>query len=74
LRRGPEVALFLNHARGEESSAGGPGLKLYSAVRIFLEPGGRDQIRFRILKNKAGEPFGEVRLRWRAGQGFTEAP
>jgi recombination protein RecA len=67
--RSGATMLFLNQTRSrpgeEELSAGGPGLKLHAAVRIALaaaaEPG---CARFRLLKNKAGEPFREGKLRW----------
>lgn len=72
LRRADATALFLNQARAEEGSAGGPGLKLYAAVRILLEPAARDKAHFRILKNRAGEPFRDGQLRWQTGLGFIE--
>jgi RecA/RadA recombinase len=82
LRHAGVTALFLNQTRGrgesahtgEEASAGGPGLKLYAAVRIALEPAGRGVVRFRILKNKSGEPFAGGQLHWESGTGFTEGP
>jgi recombination protein RecA len=51
--------LFTNHARGlshataleDESSAGGPPLKIHAAVRIALEPA-RGGIRLRVRKNR----------------------
>lgn len=74
------VALVLNQTRaraeagpGEgEVSAGGPPLKLYAAVRIALDAARASEVRFRLLKNKAGEPFREGRLRWENGWRFTE--
>jgi recombination protein RecA len=62
LRRTGAVLLFLNQTRGGddfETSAGGPALKLFSQLRIALRAGTGRQIRFRLLKNKAGEAFGE---------------
>lgn len=63
--------VFLNQTRSrpgeEELSAGGPGLKLYAILRIALAPGPEPgSARFRVLKNKAGEPFREGELRWNA--------
>jgi recombination protein RecA len=73
------TALFLNQTRGrdgageEETTAGGPALKLYAAARIALgEPGGRS-VRFRILKNKATSPFARGELAW-GERGFAEGP
>jgi recombination protein RecA len=67
------VILFLNQTRGGENevSAGGPGLKLYAAVRIFLEPapGG---VRFRTVKNKVAAPFSSGELQWGSAVGFVK--
>jgi recombination protein RecA len=70
LTRSGATALFLNQTRmrpgDEESSAGGPALKLYAALRIALEPSGAPcRARFRVLKNKAGEPFREGEVWWK---------
>jgi len=75
-----DVALvFLNQTRSRmeagteaDTSAGGPSLKLYAAVRIALERAGPSQVRFRILKNKAGDVYGRGELRWIPGAGFAE--
>jgi recombination protein RecA len=86
LARAGATAVFLNQTRTrshqEEASAGGPSLKLYAAVRIALEavraPEGAAWARFRVLKNKAGEPFHEGKLRWistgKTGKELTEGP
>lgn len=78
LRSGGTAALFLNQTRASdqgETGAGGAPLKLAAAARIALTGGsGRGRIRFRVLKNKASEPFGEGELRWREGVGFVECP
>jgi recombination protein RecA len=74
--------LFLNQTRsrlepsgGEtETTAGGPPLKLYAAVRIALGPAGQRRVRFRVLKNKAATAFAEGDLRWNPGLGFAESP
>jgi len=74
--------VFLNQLRtrmgppGEdaESSAGGPPLKLYAAVRIVLYQGTSRRVRFRVLKNKAAEAFSEGDLEWKPGSGFVETP
>jgi len=62
--------LVLNQVRSrsgaseDETSAGGPGLKLHAAVRIALEPaGGAGNVRFRILKSKVAAAFREGELR-----------
>jgi len=70
--------VFLNQIRGRleaaageaETSAGGPSLKLYSAVRIALSATGRT-VRFRVLKNKLAAPFATGELEWRPGSGFA---
>lgn len=75
-----DVALvFLNQTRSRveagteaDTSAGGLSLKLYAAVRIALEPAGPGLVRFRVLKNKAGDVYGRGELRWIPGAGFAE--
>jgi len=73
------VVLFLNQlrSRGDESdsTAGGPSLKLYAAIRIALEaaPNGR-QTAFRILKSKLAQPFVKGVLRRAASVGFLKTP
>ncbi|PWU01097.1 MAG: hypothetical protein C5B51_23690 [Terriglobia bacterium] len=72
--------IFLNQTRvrpasvpGElETSAGGPSLKLYAAVRIALSAAGR-KVRFRVLKNRYAAAFTAGELEWRRGVGFEEA-
>ena len=74
--------LFLNQTRGRpepsggeaETSAGGPPLKLYAAVRIALGPAGERRVRFRVLKNKVATAFAEGALKWKPGLGFAESP
>ena len=64
------AAVFLNQTRsrpeasaGEaETSAGGPPLKLYAAVRLALYPAGTRRIGFRVLKNKVANAFAEGKL------------
>ena len=80
-RSGASV-LFLNQTRGRpepsggeaETSAGGPPLKLYAAVRIALGPAGERRVRFRVLKNKVAAAFAEGELKWKPGWGFAESP
>ena len=80
-RSGASV-LFLNQTRGRpepsggeaETSAGGPPLKLYAAVRIALGPAGERRVRFRVLKNKLATAFVEGELKWKPGWGFAESP
>ncbi len=61
--RAGAVVLILNQTRGRaddgETSAGGPPLKLYAAVRIALDAPRRASLGFRILKNKAAEAFAD---------------
>jgi len=76
------AVVFINQIRsrpgasGEEAetSAGGPPLKLYAAVRIALFALGGRQIGFRVLKNKVSEGTLEGRLEWRRGVGFVKSP
>jgi recombination protein RecA len=64
------AALFLNQTRGrpgapdEETTAGGPALKLHAAVRLALRLGQDGRLRFRMLKNKAAAAFVEGELDW----------
>jgi recombination protein RecA len=79
VRRTGVAILFLNQTRtrletsaGElETSAGGPSLKLYAAVRVTLAATGK-RVRFRILKNELATPFTTGELEWRPGSGFVE--
>jgi recombination protein RecA len=79
VARSGAALVFLNQTRSRmeaggdaDSSAGGPSLKLYAAVRIALEPAGAGMVRFRVLKNKAGQVHGRGELRWISGAGFAE--
>jgi recombination protein RecA len=80
-RTGASV-LFLNQTRGRpgpsggetETTAGGPPLKLYAAVRVALGPAGERRVRFRVLKNKVATAFAEGDLKWKQGLGFAESP
>jgi recombination protein RecA len=69
--------LFLNQTRGgntaeNEVSAGGPGMKLYAAIRVLVQPAGRAGVRFRIVKNKVAKPFTEGELQWAKVPGFAK--
>jgi recombination protein RecA len=74
------TVIFLNQAwtrqtqSGEnwETSAGGPALKLHSAVRIAINKVASDRVRFRVLKNKAAGAFATGELTVGTGPGFTE--
>ncbi|HMD70117.1 MAG TPA: hypothetical protein VKF41_02175 [Bryobacteraceae bacterium] len=76
------AVLFLNQTRsrmnpseGEaETSAGGPSLKLYAAVRLVLEPADGRSVRFRTLKNKAAAAFREGVLGRGGAVGFARTP
>jgi recombination protein RecA len=78
--RGSEASVvFLNQMRnrpgGEgETSAGGPPLKLFAAVRVAMIPSGGARIRLRVLKNKAAEGSAGRELEWRRKGGFAETP
>jgi len=79
VARSGVALIFLNQTRSKmeadsdaDTSAGGAPLKLYAAVRISLEPAGAGKVRFRVLKNTAGEVFGRGELRWIPGAGFAE--
>jgi recombination protein RecA len=73
------AVLILNQTRrrmdpsagGMETSAGGPALKFYAAVRLVLEPVDSRTVRFRTLKNKAAAAFREGMLRRRDPLGFS---
>jgi recombination protein RecA len=76
------VLVFLNQLRSRpeasraesETTAGGPALKLYAAVRISLDARAADRVRFRVLKNKAAAAFGEGDLHYKRGLGFVKSP
>jgi recombination protein RecA len=78
--RSGAAALFLNQLRGrseaieDETTAGGPALKLHAAARIALRPAPASRVRFRILKNKAAASFASGELAWTASRGFAESP
>jgi recombination protein RecA len=79
--RSGAAVLVLNQTRihkdrvagGVETSAGGPGLKLYAAARIAMAGAGR-MVRWRIVKNSLGAAFVTGNLQWIEGIGFTEHP
>jgi recombination protein RecA len=79
IRRCETCVLFLNQMRsrpdrgpGEaETSAGGPPLKLFAAIRIAMLPAGDSILRLRVLKNNASEPGPKRELEWRRGSGFV---
>ena len=79
IRRADACVLFLNQMRsrpdrgaGEaETSAGGPPLKLFAAVRIAMLPSGNSSLRLRVLKNNASEWAAGRELEWRRGAGFV---
>jgi len=74
--------LFLNQTRsrvnpsqGEmETSAGGPSLRLYAAMRLVLEAVDGRTVRFRTLKDKASGAFREGELRRGGAPGFAKTP
>jgi recombination protein RecA len=79
LARGEAAALFLNQTRGrpdaedaDETSAGGPPLKLRAAARIALDPLARAGVRFRVLKNRRAAAFAGGELAWSGGAGFAK--
>jgi recombination protein RecA len=79
LARAEAAALFLNQTRGrpdaeggEETSAGGPPLKLYAAARIVLDPVAEAAVRFRVLKNRPAAAFAGGELAWSGEAGFAK--
>jgi recombination protein RecA len=77
LRTSGATAILLNQTRAHEefeTSAGGAPLKLFAAIRVSLHRAMAGGIRFRVLKNKATEPFRDGLLLWENGRGFTESP
>ena len=79
VARSGAVLVFLNQTRSRmdaggdaDTSASGASLKLYAAVRIELEPAEAGNVRFRVLKNTAGDVYGRGELRWIPGAGFAE--
>ncbi len=82
IAKSDAAVLFLNQVRSRmsagaeknETSAGGPSLKLYAAVRIVLQPEGARGVRFRTLKNKAAAAFAEGILRRAESGGFAKSP
>jgi len=81
VRTGTAV-VFLNQTRSRpdfsggdtETSAGGPALKLYAAVRLALFAAGGGQVGFRVLKNKASAGSADGKLEWRREGGFAKSP
>ncbi len=79
LAHSATCVVFLNQARnrpeGEGStSAGGPALKLFAAVRLVLTPVGGTRLCLRVLKNKLGESMANLELAWEKGAGFAKSP
>jgi recombination protein RecA len=80
VNRADVCALILNQSRnrlergGGETSAGGPPLKLYAAVRLLLVPERAQQLSLQVLKNKVAGVVPGRRLPWRGGVGFVESP
>ena len=79
LARAEAAALFLNQTRGrpdadggEQTSAGGPPLKLYAAARIVLDPVAQAGVRFRVLKNRPAAAFAGGELAWSGEAGFAK--
>jgi recombination protein RecA len=82
--------VFLNQVRNRpaggagETSAGGPPLKLFAAVRISLVPVREvpvdgvpvegPRLCLRVLKNKLAEQVSGRELAWVRGSGFVESP
>lgn len=80
LRRSGAAALFLNQSRARldaaagdmETSAGGPPLKLYAAVRVGFQMENGSRLRLRALKNNLAAAFRGGVLEWREGAGFAD--
>ena len=79
VRRGAACVLFLNQVRnrasGEgETSAGGPPLKLFAAIRLVLLPVAGSRVRLRALKYKAAAGAAHGEIERRKDLGFVESP
>jgi recombination protein RecA len=78
LLRAGVAMLVINQMRGgaaeSEVSAGGPGLKLYAAIRVSFELAGRGGVRFRVVKNKVAVPFAAGEILWASSAGFAKSP
>jgi recombination protein RecA len=82
LPRSCACVLFLNQARnrlepaggGGVTSAGGPPLKLYAALRVMLAPLAGGRVALRVLKNQIAAGAVGRELEWQTGRGFTESP
>ena len=90
LTRSGACVVFLNQVRNRpsggtgETSAGGPPLKLFAAVRIALVPVGGPRVSgeraggtklcLRVLKNKLSALVSGRELEWVRGSGFVESP
>jgi len=80
--KGDSTVVFLNQTRSrkqasgfeDETSAGGPPLKLYASLRLALDLPAGGRVGFRVLKNKAAAAFREGQLRVSRGGEFTESP
>jgi len=76
------IVVFLNQTRSrkqatggdEETSAGGPPLKLYASLRLALGSPAGGRVAFRVLKSKAAAPLREGQLRLGRSGEFTESP
>jgi recombination protein RecA len=79
LARTGACVVFLNQARNRpsggsgETSAGGPPLKLFAAVRIALTPVEGTRLHLRVLKNKVAAQASGRELEWVRGSGFVES-
>jgi hypothetical protein len=69
MRNRPEAS-----AGEGETSAGGPPLKLFAAVRIAMIPSAGARMLLRVRKNKVAESMAEGALERRRGVGFVESP
>lgn len=82
LRKSGMCALFLNQIRmggsndpENETTAGGPPLRLFAAIRLGLRPlrdGSR--VEFRLVKNRRSFTATKCELAWREGPGFLKTP
>lgn len=80
-QKGGAAVVLLNQARsrrdreGEEieTSSGGASLKLYTDVRIRIEPA-PGRVLLKALRNRLAEVPASVILPWKFGSGFTKSP
>ncbi len=82
LRKSGTCALFLNQIRmggspdaENETTAGGPPLRLFAAIRIALKPAGDgSRVEFRLVKNRLAFTAVRGEFAFADGSGFLKTP